>query len=170
MASVVLIASRAVAYQAKAFVVNAVGEVSAEMRAELLLTEEDREFLDRVHKGSSIISPHGRLLAGPLGRGEGILYADADLGDMVGRKIVQDFAEAVPGHDPAPAQAIGPIGAQRHEQAADAGATADHAGDEARVEVPEVACGGPGGATRRGARWRAEGRTEAAARWERRPV
>jgi aliphatic nitrilase len=92
MAEIVLIASRALAYQAKAFVINAVGEVSDEMRELLPLTEEDKAFFDHTHGGSSIIGPYGQILAGPMGRGEGILYADADLEDIVGPKIVQDFA------------------------------------------------------------------------------
>jgi nitrilase len=92
MASIVLIASRALAYQAKAFVINAVGLVSDEMRQLLPVTDADREFLDHVHGGSSIIGPTGQILAGPMGLEEGILYADADLDDIIGPKIVQDFA------------------------------------------------------------------------------
>lgn len=92
MAEIVLIASRALAYQAKAFVINAVGEVSEEMLRALPATDADRAFLERAHQGSSIVGPTGRLIAGPMGRGEGILYADADLGEIVGPKIVQDFA------------------------------------------------------------------------------
>jgi aliphatic nitrilase len=92
MASIVLIASRAIAYQAKAFVINAVGVVSDQMRKILPASDVDRAFLERVHDGSSIIGPYGQILAGPMGREEGILYADADLNDIIGPKIVQDLA------------------------------------------------------------------------------
>ncbi|HZD39767.1 MAG TPA: hypothetical protein VE131_03535, partial [Terriglobales bacterium] len=42
--------------------------------------------------GASIIGPRGRFIAGPMGPGEGILYADLNLNEIVTRKVIQDFA------------------------------------------------------------------------------
>jgi len=42
--------------------------------------------------GSSVISPNGELLVGPLGHKEGILYADLDLERSVEEKLIHDLA------------------------------------------------------------------------------
>lgn len=59
-------------------------ELSDDIRAKL--TKEG------VSGGSSIVDPSGRVLAGPMGPEEGILYADIDLEECVNRKIFHDFA------------------------------------------------------------------------------
>jgi hypothetical protein len=64
------------------------------MREELPISAEDRAFLDdpATLGGSSIISPTSRVIAGPLGPEEGILYADVDLELAVRAKLTHDFA------------------------------------------------------------------------------
>jgi len=95
MLDAIEISTRALAYQGGVFVVNAVGLVGDEMIEVLAVTEEDRKFLKRRQQesgGASIIGPRGRFLAGPMGPGEGILYADLNLNEIVTRKVIQDFA------------------------------------------------------------------------------
>lgn len=89
-----LVAGRALALMSKAFVLNCCGPMSEEMREALLYTEEDRESLwdDRASGGSTIIGLGGRVVAGPLGPEEGILWADVDLRECVAEKVRHDFA------------------------------------------------------------------------------
>jgi nitrilase len=88
------LAGRAVASMSKAFVVNAIGTMTDEMREALAYTEEDRQILadPSVGGGSSIIDPFGRIVAGPLGPEEGILYADVDLEECVRARLEHDLA------------------------------------------------------------------------------
>lgn len=95
MLDAIEISTRALAYQSGVFVVNAVGLVSEEMIDVLAATEEDRRFLKRRQQesgGASIVGPRGRFIAGPMGPGEGILYGDLNLNEIVTRKVIQDFA------------------------------------------------------------------------------
>jgi len=95
MLDAIEISTRALAYQGGVFVINAVGLVGDEMVDVLAVTEEDRRFLKRRQQengGASIIGPRGRFLAGPMGPGEGISYADLNLNEIVTRKVIQDFA------------------------------------------------------------------------------
>ena len=95
MLDAIEISTRALAYQGGVFVINAVGLVSDEMIDVLAASEEDRQFLKRRQQesgGASIIGPRGRFIAGPMGPGEGILYADLNLNEIVTRKVIQDFA------------------------------------------------------------------------------
>lgn len=89
-----LLAGRAFAFTAKAFVVNACGAVDDRMREMLAYTEEDREFLARpeLSGGSSVVGPSGEVVAGPMGPEEGILYAEVDLERCVYERTVHDFA------------------------------------------------------------------------------
>ena len=91
MREIILMASRSLAYQIKAFVINAVGEVSDQMLKDLPATEEHRTFLEARRGGASIIGPWGNVLAGPLDAGEQILYAEVDLDDLTVPKAIQDF-------------------------------------------------------------------------------
>ena len=95
MLDAIEISTRALAYQGGVFVINSVGLVGDEMVEILAVTDEDRKFLKRRQQengGASIIGPRGRFLAGPMGPGEGILYADLNLNEIVTRKVIQDFA------------------------------------------------------------------------------
>jgi aliphatic nitrilase len=89
-----VMAGRGCAFMSKAYILNSVGSVNDEMKAMLAYTEADKAFLadDRLSGGSSIISPNGEVLAGPLGHEEGILYADLDLERSVEEKLIHDLA------------------------------------------------------------------------------
>lgn len=94
MQAIADVAGRAIAYQNSCFVVSVLGAISGEMQQRLPATDEDRAHLQSTAErgGSAIYAPGGRVVAGPLGGGEGILYAEADLGRIVPRKIVHDYA------------------------------------------------------------------------------
>jgi nitrilase len=89
-----LLAGRAFAFTAKAFVVNACGTVDDRMREMLAYTDEDRAFLARSELvgGSSVVGPSGEVVAGPLGPEEAVLYAEVDLERCVYERTVHDFA------------------------------------------------------------------------------
>ena len=84
---------RAFAMMSKAFVLNVCGTISPEMQEMLSYTPEDRVFLGNpeITGGSSIVGPDSRLLAGPMGGEEGILYADIDLEECVRLKLMHDM-------------------------------------------------------------------------------
>ena len=94
MPQVADLVGRALSYMAKCFVINACGTIDEEMRAVLPATDEDRAFLaDPAHVGgSSIISANSRVLAGPMGPEEGILYAEIELEVAVRFELTHDFA------------------------------------------------------------------------------
>jgi aliphatic nitrilase len=94
MASIADLASRAIAYQNSSFVISAIGAIDDTMRERLPATDEDRAHLERTAGvgGTAIYAPGGKVLAGPMAGGEGIIYADADIGSIVPRKIVHDYA------------------------------------------------------------------------------
>jgi aliphatic nitrilase len=88
------VACRAIAYQNSSFVISSIGAVSDAMRERLPATDPDREHIANAatRGGSAVYAPGGSLIAGPLPGGEGIAYAEADLGRIVPRKIVHDYA------------------------------------------------------------------------------
>lgn len=94
MKEFVAIATLSFAQAAKCFVVSACGTVDEAMIAGLQLTAEEEEILRQPEYagGSMIAAPNGKLIAGPLGREEGILYADLDLGLCVRHKLEHDFS------------------------------------------------------------------------------
>jgi aliphatic nitrilase len=59
-----------------------------------VVTPEDRTLLEdpMMCGGSTIISPSGKIIAGPMGPEEGILYGDIDLEEGMRGKLVHDFA------------------------------------------------------------------------------
>ncbi|MFQ5912050.1 MAG: carbon-nitrogen hydrolase family protein [Nitrospinota bacterium] len=94
MPDVVLLASRSLAYKAGCFVLNCCSTISEEMKQLLPYQETDRAFLEEAGNGGGtcIIDPNSRVIAGPLGGEEGIVYADIDLEDVVQAKMVHDYA------------------------------------------------------------------------------
>jgi aliphatic nitrilase len=74
--------------------VSACGTVDEAMIQKLQLTPEEEEILRQPEYagGSMIAAPNGKLIAGPLGREEGILYADLDLELCVRHKLEHDFS------------------------------------------------------------------------------
>jgi len=92
ISEIVQMVTRALAYQMKAFVINAVSVINEQMLSELPQSKQHRDYMAQQGRGSSIIGPSGEFLAGPMGPEEGILYADIDRDALVSPKIVQDFA------------------------------------------------------------------------------
>jgi nitrilase len=94
MHAIAEVAGKSIAYQNSSFVLNVLGAVTPDMETRLPATDDDRAHLRAAAQrgGTAIYAPGGRLLAGPLPGGEDILYGDADLGQIVPRKIVHDYA------------------------------------------------------------------------------
>lgn len=89
----IMAATRGLAYSMKSFVINSVAVVTDELIERYAMTPEDREYLTAAKSrgGASIIGPKGQVLA-EMGPGEGILYADVDLQDVIIPKLIHDFA------------------------------------------------------------------------------
>ena len=85
--------SQAFAQMSKAWVVSACGTVDEDMIAKLEAGPEAEKFLRSPEccGGSVIVSPGSRIVAGPMGMEEGILYADCNLELGVLTKLRHDF-------------------------------------------------------------------------------
>jgi aliphatic nitrilase len=90
----VAIDSQAFAQMSKAFVVSACGTVDERMIEMLAAGPEGEKFLrdPDCSGGSLIVDPRSRIIAGPLGAEEAILYADCDLELGIQMKLRHDFA------------------------------------------------------------------------------
>lgn len=90
----VAIDSQAFAQMSKAFVISACGTVDEDTIRKLEPTPEAEKFLRSADccGGSMIVSPMSRIIAGPLGPEEGILYADCNLELGIQMKLRHDFA------------------------------------------------------------------------------
>ncbi len=90
----VLIDSQAFAQMTKAYVVSACGTVDERLIQLLQVSPQDEAFLRNpaLCGGSTIVAPDSRVIAGPLGAEEGILYADLDLEVGIRMKLRHDFA------------------------------------------------------------------------------
>ena len=90
----VAIDSQAFAQMSKAFVVSACGTVDDHTIAKLELSDADEAIIRQPQfcGGSVIVAPDSRIIAGPLGNEEGILYADLDLEVGIKMKLRHDFA------------------------------------------------------------------------------
>jgi nitrilase len=90
----VAVDSQAFAQMSKAFVISACGTVDERMIEMLEPSAEAERFLRSPDccGGSVIVAPNSRILAGPMGAEEGILYADCNLEIGVLMKLRHDFA------------------------------------------------------------------------------
>lgn len=90
----VAIDSQAFAQMTKAFVISACGTVDEQTIRKLEPTPEMEKFLRSADccGGSMIVSPMSRIIAGPMGPEEGIIYADCDLEQGIQMKLRHDFA------------------------------------------------------------------------------
>jgi nitrilase len=90
----VAVDSQAFAQMSKAFVISACGTVDERMIEMLEPNAEAKRFLRSPDccGGSVIVAPNSRILAGPMGAEEGILYADCNLEIGVLMKLRHDFA------------------------------------------------------------------------------
>jgi len=90
----VAIDTQAFAQMSKAFVVSACGTVDDHMIEMLKAGPEGEKFLRDPNccGGSMIADPLSRIIAGPMGAEEGILYADCNLELGIQMKLRHDFA------------------------------------------------------------------------------
>lgn len=90
----VAIDSQAFAQMSKAFVISACGTVDDHMIEMLQAGPAGEEFLRNPDYcgGSLIVDPMSRIIAGPMGSEEGILYAECDIELSVKMKLRHDFA------------------------------------------------------------------------------
>ena len=90
----VAIDSQAFAQMSKAYVVSACGTVDEDMIRMLEVGPEGAKFLRNPDRcgGSVIVSPASRIIAGPMGAEEGILYAECDIEIGIRMKLRHDFA------------------------------------------------------------------------------
>lgn len=90
----VIIDSQAFAQMSKSYVVSACSTTDERMIEMLEPNPETERFLrDPAYCGGSVIvGPNSRIMAGPLGIEEGILYADCDLELAINMKLRHDFA------------------------------------------------------------------------------
>jgi nitrilase len=90
----VAVDSQAFAQMSKAFVVSACGTVDEGMIAMLEPDAAAEKFLRSpdCSGGSVIVAPNSRIIAGPMGAEEGILYAECDLELGIQMKLRHDFA------------------------------------------------------------------------------
>ena len=77
-----------------AFVINTGGIVTDELIDLYAASDADRAHMEQLKDlgSASIVGPFGNVIAGPMGPGEGILYADVDLNDVLSAKMNHDFA------------------------------------------------------------------------------
>ncbi len=90
----VAVDSQAFAQMSKAFVISACGTVDEDMIRRLEAGPEAEKFLRNPDccGGSVIVAPNSRILAGPMGAEEGILYAECNLEIGIRMKLRHDFA------------------------------------------------------------------------------
>ncbi len=90
----VAINSQAFAQMSKAFVISACGTVDERMIEMLQAGPEGEKFLRNPDccGGSLIVDPMSRIIVGPMGAEEGILYAECNLDLGIQMKLRHDFA------------------------------------------------------------------------------
>src|SRR6185312_975963 len=86
--------SQAFAQMSKAFVISACGTVDERMIEMLEADPAGKKFLRDPNYcgGSLIVDPLSRIIAGPMGAEEGILYAECNLDLGIQMKLRHDFA------------------------------------------------------------------------------
>ncbi len=90
----VAVDARAFAQMSKAWVVSACGTVDEAMISLLAENEQQEKYLrdPNISGGSVIVAPNMKVIAGPMGNEEGILYGDMDLEIGVQMKLRHDFS------------------------------------------------------------------------------
>jgi aliphatic nitrilase len=90
----VAVDTQAFAQMSKAFVISACGTVDERMIGMLRAGPEGEKFLRDPNccGGSMIVDPLSRIVAGPMGAEEGILYAECNLDLGIQMKLRHDFA------------------------------------------------------------------------------
>jgi len=90
----VAIDAQAFAQMSKAYVVSSCGTVDKNMIKKLKVGQEGEKFLrdPDCSGGSLIVGPNSKIIAGPMGAEEGILYAECNLELGITTKLRHDFA------------------------------------------------------------------------------
>lgn len=93
LAQVIPVLTRGLAVSMGCFVVNATGVLTQDAIDDYRAGEREREFMSALlgQGHASIIGPSGQVLTPPL-QGEGIVYAEVDLNEILVRKVAMDFA------------------------------------------------------------------------------
>ena len=93
LADVIPTITRGLAVSMGCFVVNSTGVLTQEAIDAYQAGEQERAFMQalRGQGHASVIGPCGQVLTAPV-QGEGIVYAEVDLNDILTRKIAMDFA------------------------------------------------------------------------------
>jgi nitrilase len=94
MPDCIMAASRGLAYSMGCFVLNSVGMLTDEIIEDYEPGPEERAFLQGCkNKGyASIIGPNSLVVTAPNAGAEGIVYAEADLNDVLIPKLIHDFS------------------------------------------------------------------------------
>ncbi|RSM05240.1 hypothetical protein CEP52_006389 [Fusarium oligoseptatum] len=94
MQDCILNSTRGLAYSLKCFVLNSVGVIGDDAIEAYGEDDTIREYLEteRQKPLATILGPDGNIIAGPLRAGDGILYADICLSDVVIAKYGIDIA------------------------------------------------------------------------------
>ncbi|MGH3374725.1 MAG: carbon-nitrogen hydrolase family protein, partial [Actinoallomurus sp.] len=94
MRETILTASKAIAFQNGSYVLNAAGVPDPASIERIALQDSDLEWLANRQNlgGSSIVAPNGQVLAGPASAEEVILTAELDLDELIGKRLVHDYA------------------------------------------------------------------------------
>ena len=94
MDTCILNSTRGAAYSLRTFLINSIAVIDDEAIEACAENEADREFLRREQQKSrsTILGPDGNTIAGPLGPGDGILYADVCPADTIVSKYAIDIA------------------------------------------------------------------------------
>ena len=90
----VAVDSQAFAQVSKAFVISACGTIDEDTIGKLELSPEQENMVRSGQHcgGSVIVAPNQRVIAGPMGAEEGILYGECDLEACITMKLRHDFA------------------------------------------------------------------------------
>lgn len=84
------IRARMHAFEGRIFVISAAGVIDEDTIARLGLSDAQRGEIHSMGGHSGIINPRGAYIAGPIDEVETIIYADADLNEIVDGKLLQD--------------------------------------------------------------------------------
>lgn len=91
--NIVELASRNFAMVAGSFVISACGALDEATLDSMAVGADHRGWLASagISGGSMVVAPGGKVIAGPLGKNEDILYAECDLNLCITRKVARDF-------------------------------------------------------------------------------
>jgi predicted amidohydrolase len=78
------------AFEGKVFVISSCSCIDAATAEKICNSEQNMKTLMERGGGSCIVGPDGRYIAGPLNKGEGIVYGDINIEKIIDGKYLQD--------------------------------------------------------------------------------